>query len=212
MKKRDNLLRYVAVGILFCVVCVVYVGRLIYLQVAGQDYYTMSQPIVRVTRTVPIQAIRGEIYDKNGVPLVTNRYTYDLQLEYSSFPRSESEKNAMVLGLLQAGTRHDCTSVGNGSLPVAVSGTSDGLMVSFRSDFFAYGGARYRRFAALIEGLYVDWGHEEDAHPASPLLAAMSSMPYSGSDPETAETAADRMADFPPVHPGRHPRRRSDEG
>ena len=46
MKKRDNLLRYMTVGILFCVVCVVYVGRLIYLQVAGQDYYTMSQPIV----------------------------------------------------------------------------------------------------------------------------------------------------------------------
>ncbi|MBQ3590990.1 MAG: hypothetical protein II979_03545 [Clostridia bacterium] len=204
MKKRNNLLRYVAVGILFCVVCVVYVGRLIYLQVAGQDYYTMSQPIVRVTRTVPIQAIRGEIYDTNGVPLVTNRYSYDLQLEYSSFPRSESEKNAMVLGLLEASVRHDCTPLENGSLPIVVSGvsggTSGGLTVSFREDFFAYGGARYRRFAALIEGLYVDWGHEEDARPASPLLAAMAAVPYSGSDPETAETAADRMADFPPVN------------
>ncbi len=200
MKKRDNLLRYVAVGILFCVVCVVYVGRLIYLQVAGQDYYTMTQPVVHVTRTVPIQAIRGEIYDKNGVPLVTNRYSYDLQLEYSSFPKSESEKNAMVLGLLDAAVRHDCTAMETGSLPIAVSGTSDGLMVSFRGDFFAYSGARYRRFASLIEGLHVDWGHEEDALPASSLVAAMSAMPYSGTDPETAEASADRMADFPPVN------------
>lgn len=188
------------VGILFCVVCVVYVGRLIYLQVAGQDYYTMSQPIVYVTRTVPIQACRGEIYDTNGVPLVTNRYTYDLQLEYSSFPRSEAEKNTMVLGLLKAGVRHDCEVMTTGSLPITVSGTSDGLMVSFRGDFFAYGGARYRRFAALIEGLYVDWGHEEDARPASPLAAAMSAVPYSGTDPETMEAAMDRMGDFPPVN------------
>ena len=117
MKKRENLLRFMAVGVLFCAICMVYVGRLIYLQVAGQDYYTMSQPTTYVTRKVPIQAIRGEIYDRNGTPLVTNQYTYDLQLEYGSFPDRESEKNAMLLGLLEASVRHGAEATEYGSLP-----------------------------------------------------------------------------------------------
>ena len=117
MKKRENRLRFTIVGILFAAVCMVYTGRLIYLQVAGQDYYTMSQPTTYVTRQVPIQAVRGEIYDRYGKPLVTNRYTYDLQLEYSSFPKGEAEKNAMVTGLLAARERHGEEPAAAGALP-----------------------------------------------------------------------------------------------
>ena len=189
-----------AVGILFCAVCLVYVGRLIFLQVAGQDYYTQTPQISYVTRTVPIQACRGEIYDKNGVPLVTNRYSYDLQLDYASFPTAESEKNAMVLGLLQASVRHGCEPVEPGALPVTAEAASDGLILSFRGDFFAAGGARYRRFVALIDGLHVDRGNEEDAAPASPLLSAAAPVPYSGTDGDTAEAAVNRMEDIPPVN------------
>ena len=132
MKKRENLLRFIAVGVIFCAVCLIYVGRLIYLQVAGQDYYTMAQPTTYVTRRVPIQAIRGEIYDRNGVALVTNEYTYDLQLDYGSFPGSESEKNAMVLDLLEAAERHGAEAQGYGSMPVTADATSQGVIVSFR--------------------------------------------------------------------------------
>ena len=204
MNKRNNLLRYIAVGILFCAVCLVYLGRLVYLQVAGQDYYTQTPQIAVVTRKVPIQAIRGEIYDTNGVPLVTNRYTYDLQLDYAAFPKSESDKNAMVLGLLEASLRHDCAPTETGSLPVEVSavgaGDSGGLVISFREDFFTSSGARYRRFKALIEGLHVDRGDESDALPASPLVAERAAIPYSGTDSEVREAAADRLADFPPAN------------
>lgn len=199
MKKRENLLRFVAVGVLFCAVCMVYVGRLIYLQVAGQDYYTMSQPTTYVTRKVPIQAIRGEIYDRNGTALVTNQYTYDLQLEYGSFPDSESEKNAMLLGLLEASVRHGAEANACGSLPFVLHPTAEGLTVSFRGDFFTSGGARYRRFAALIDGLHVDWGTEEDADPASPLITGLATVPYSGTDRDTADAVESRLRDFPPA-------------
>ncbi len=196
MKKREYHLRFFAVGILFCAVCMVYVGRLIYLQVAGQDYYTMAQPTTYVTRTVPIQACRGEIYDRNGVALVTNRYTYELQLDYSSFPKSEADRNEMVLGLLDAGVRHGVEPVGLSSLPFEIDEAGGGLVVSFREDFFA-GGIRYRRFAALIDGLHVDYGTEEDADPLSPLVMDYGVVRYTGDDGEIEKIASDRAAELP---------------
>ncbi len=196
MKKRENQLRFLAVGVLFCAVCMVYVGRLIYLQVAGQDYYTMAQPTTYITRTVPIQACRGEIYDRNGVPLVTNRYTYDLQLEYSTFPKAESEKNEMVLGLLAAGERHGAAAVDIASLPFTIAGAGGGVTVSFREDFFT-GSVRYRRFVALIDGLHVDYGTEEDALPVSPLVLGRTAERYTGTDEEIEEIAADRVMELP---------------
>ena len=199
MKKRENLLRFIAVGVIFCAVCLIYVGRLIYLQVAGQDYYTMAQPTTYVTRRVPIQAIRGEIYDRNGVALVTNEYTYDLQLDYGSFPGSESEKNAMVLDLLEAAERHGAEAQGYGSMPVTADATSQGVIVSFRGDFFTSGGARFRRFAALVDGMHVDWGTEDDADPTSPLVTGMPMIPYSGTDRDVADAMESRMRDIPPA-------------
>ncbi|MBQ8641306.1 MAG: hypothetical protein IJ480_03740 [Clostridia bacterium] len=199
MKKRENLLRFMVVGVLFCAVCMVYVGRLIYLQVAGQDYYTMSQPKTYVTRTVPIQACRGEIYDRNGTALVTNRYTYDLQLDYGSFPAAESERNGMILGLLEAAERHEAQPSEYGSLPFEISETGNGLLVSFRTDFFTSGGARYRRFAALIDGLHVDMGDEDDAEASSPLIMGLADIPYSGSDRDVEDAAKGRLEDLPPA-------------
>lgn len=198
MKKRENLLRYFAVGFLFCAVCLVYLGRLVYLQVAGQDYYTQTPPISYVTRTVPIQACRGEIYDRNGVPLVTNAYTYDLQLDYGSFPKSETERNELLLSLLSAAERHTTPTVETGALPFTITANSTGgITVSFRSDFFATG-ARYRRFAALIEGLYVDVDDgSTGTHQTTTLLTEGGTLPYSGTDSEIAETIRGRMAELP---------------
>ncbi|MBR4961390.1 MAG: hypothetical protein IKY52_10870 [Clostridia bacterium] len=199
MKKRENLVRFMAVGVFFCAVCLLFVGRLIYLQVAGQDYYTMSQPKTYVTRRVPIQAVRGEIYDCYGKPLVTNSYTYDLQLDYASFPKTEAEKNAMLTGLLAAGVRHGEEPVAEGALPLTVEATSEGLFVSLYGDFFIGGGARYRRFAALVEGMHVDWGTEIDADPTSPLVVGGGILPYSGTDRDTADAVESRIRDIPPA-------------
>lgn len=179
MTKRQNLIRYFTVGILFCAVALVYLGRLVYLQVAGQDYYTQTPPISYVTRTVPIQACRGEIYDRNGVALVTNRYTYDLQLDYGSFPKTETERNDLVFSLLSAGERHSTEPNATGSLPFSIEASGSGMTVSFRSDFFA-GGARYRRFSNLIEGLYVD--NDDSITATSALIRGTRTIPYSGED------------------------------
>ncbi|MBO5195740.1 MAG: hypothetical protein J6C03_01430 [Clostridia bacterium] len=101
MKRRDHLLRYIALGFIFVAVSLVYIARLITIQIASQDYYTETVVTKTYTRTEPIQAQRGEIYDRNGKVLVENKYTYDLYLDGGSFPKSNEDKNNILLKLTQ---------------------------------------------------------------------------------------------------------------
>ena len=101
MKKREFLVRYVALATAFVLVCLIYVGQLINYQVAGQDYYTMTQSGRTYTRKRPIQALRGQIYDANGKPLVTNKYSYSVNLDATSLPRKNTEQNDFLLSVLE---------------------------------------------------------------------------------------------------------------
>ncbi len=103
MRRRDHLARYVAIGVVFVLVALVYVIKLFNLQIAGQDHYETGQSIVYTERRVSLYALRGEIYDTNGKPLVTNVYSYDVCFEAGGFPKSDSEANALVLGTLEKG-------------------------------------------------------------------------------------------------------------
>ena len=79
--RRTHLWRYLGIVLVFCLISVIYLGRLFYLQILCGPPDSGSDTD---TRRVTVQAVRGEIYDRNGVPLVTNRYTYDLTLSYST--------------------------------------------------------------------------------------------------------------------------------
>ena len=99
--------RVSALTVFFVAVCLVYAGILISLQARGNAYAIyVDGPAVpdggRVM-TVTVQAVRGEIYDRNGKPLVTNRYSYDLSLDYRSFLSvgDAHARNGLLLGLLE---------------------------------------------------------------------------------------------------------------
>ena len=98
-RNRDNLWRYILIGGIFIVVAFIYVGIFIDLQVSGQDYYSMTTPVSYKTRSVKIQAQRGEIYDRNGKKLIGNEYFYDLRLDYGSMPAKSTGKNDVILSL-----------------------------------------------------------------------------------------------------------------
>lgn len=99
-KKRDHLARYIALGAFFVIVCLVFIARLINIQVAGQDYYTETLRDNNYTRTEKIQAQRGCIYDSKGRELVSNVYYYDIYLDAGSMP-SGLAKNDVVLRLIE---------------------------------------------------------------------------------------------------------------
>ncbi len=161
MKKKEHLIRYFALGVLFCAFCVLYTGRLLYLQVAGQDYYTMATPTVYYTRTEPIQAFRGEIYDRNGTPLVTNQYTYNLQLDYGSFPKKEADKNALLCRAMAILSDHEITPNAPGTTPFVISTGENS--VSFRYDDAFFDTVKGRRYEKLIDGMNLDDVQDVDA-------------------------------------------------
>jgi len=168
MKKRDNLVRLISIGAIFIMVALVYIGRLLYLQVSGQDYYTMSTPAVTYKRTVTVQAQRGEIYDRNGVPLVTNAYRYDLCLDYASRPASAAEMNKMIMdihGLALLSGEVEALTEPAPSLNVTVG--EDGLTFAYPENFEST--TRGKRYKKLVGELNVD----EDATPDEEGAALM---------------------------------------
>lgn len=100
--KRDFLTRYIALGAIFVVGCLIFIARLINIQIAGQDYYKSTSASVSDvrTRTVKIHAVRGEIYDRNGKPLVVNKYTYNVNFDKGSMPGGNAGMNLSILNTL----------------------------------------------------------------------------------------------------------------
>lgn len=98
--KKRYLFRYLLIAAVFCTVCVVYLGRLFYVQISGREN---AYDDGTTTMRVKVQAVRGEILDRNGVSLVSNRYTYDLTLSYASLSVIGSARaNQTYLRLLEA--------------------------------------------------------------------------------------------------------------
>lgn len=98
--KQKRAWRYLSVAILFCLVCSVYLGRLLYIQITGQDTAVESNTTVR---RVTVKAVRGQIYDRNGNALVSNAYSYDLTLNASAFSNMGAiASNEICLQMLDA--------------------------------------------------------------------------------------------------------------
>ena len=99
-KKRGFLLRSIFLAAFFVVVSLIYTGRLIRYQISGRDTYIKENTVRNKYRYETIHAQRGEIYDRNGVPLVVNAYTYDIRLDGGSMPSAQRDKNATILSVL----------------------------------------------------------------------------------------------------------------
>ena len=97
MEKRYTGRLWSLVG-LFILICLLYSARLINIQIAGRDYYT-SVSNETYTRTVTIQAQRGEVFDCNGTPLIKNEYSYNIVLDRGTLPTRNAEQNDTLLKL-----------------------------------------------------------------------------------------------------------------
>lgn len=97
--RSKSISRLWGLGIAFLAVCAVYVIRLAVLELNSENIGGHRQDGT-TERTVVVQAVRGQIYDRNGVPLVTNDYTYDLTMDYSVLPKDQLLRNDAVLKAL----------------------------------------------------------------------------------------------------------------
>jgi len=90
--------RYFILSFLVFLISVIFVFRLIYLQiVCGEEYRELSEK--KLLNSVPIKAPRGKILDRYGRPLVSNRTGFSVQIHKTDI--SSQELNAMIYRLIQ---------------------------------------------------------------------------------------------------------------
>ncbi len=161
MKRTSLISRIAILAALYIAIVFVFLARLLYLQVSGQDYYTMSTPSRTYKRYVTIQAQRGEIFDRNGKPIVVNRYAYNLELDYSSEPVDDGEFNDMILDLTALAEKNgDGDKLTETNTAMILTLRSDGINFAFADGIFDT--AKGRRLNKLLTELGLEEGYTAD--------------------------------------------------
>ena len=117
-----NFRRLLALLLVMVIVLGIYSIRLFQIQIVqGEDYAKLSSQGYRTV--VSIAASRGEIVDRNQLPLVSNRTSYAVVLDYNYFPHGTSEEkrneqNDCLLAL--AKILQEQEEQWNDSLPITV--------------------------------------------------------------------------------------------
>lgn len=100
-KSSVQILRYVFIIAVLILVCSVFCARLVSIQIIDPPDDSGRYDIPTYTRKEIISAQRGEIYDRNGKPLVTNDYSRSIVLDYGDFPWTADEVNTLILNSVQ---------------------------------------------------------------------------------------------------------------
>lgn len=106
-EKRREPRRIIMTGLIMACF-VAFAGMLIKLQVVDGEAYLMKGSSIS-EKTVVIRAARGEILDRNGNPLVTNRQGYSLVFESALFPspKQMKERGEIIHSLIQLLDEHE---------------------------------------------------------------------------------------------------------
>ena len=98
--RRQFCNRYTVIAVVFILVCAVYIVSIARIQLG----YTpgAKDNTSEIKYTEPIAAVRGEIYDRNGKPLVTNKYSYSLLLNWGTMPETYTAGNRTIIGVMKA--------------------------------------------------------------------------------------------------------------
>ncbi len=94
VNKRRNAFVFTVIGVLFFAFLV----HLFNIQVVGTN--RDSDSAVSVV-TVSVPAVRGEILDRNGYPLVTNKQVNKIIFNYLAFPTDYTERNKIIIELIR---------------------------------------------------------------------------------------------------------------
>ena len=167
-KKRGYFIRYLTLAAVFVIVCLIYTGRLIGYQITGQHPAANTSKSDYSYRYETIHAQRGEIFDRNGVPLVINAFTYDLRLDGGSMPYAQAEKNDIILSVLSdAETAGEMDSFTYPASPFTFFPMPDGSSVHFEyNEEYFENAARKKKFYRLVNQLNCteDTPAEDTAH------------------------------------------------
>lgn len=103
------------IAVVLVLACLLGFGYDLYdIQVKNNEYYAAQSSMVK-TYTVPLEAARGEIVDRNGNPLVTNRKGNSITLNAEYFPSAKDNeaRNKIILDLLELFSKNKEETVEN---------------------------------------------------------------------------------------------------
>lgn len=101
--------KLIGLAVVVCLFLCAGIARLVHITVSGDSFADLVSDYTR-SRTVTIQANRGEIFDRNGVPLVKNRYSYEIRMNYRLMSADDGEYNALWLKVCEAVAATDSPS------------------------------------------------------------------------------------------------------
>ena len=98
MNSKKNKNRGNAAIAVICVLFTVFLVHLFRVQVIGtKEEAEAAMSVVSVS----VSPIRGEILDRNGYPLVTNKQVNKIVFNYPSFPKNYTERNKIIIELIK---------------------------------------------------------------------------------------------------------------
>ena len=105
--------RLIAIAVIFLLVAGVYLVEMLVLRISGKgtDIYTVYDG-GGWSQTVTVDALRGDIYDRNGVLLVTNRITRSMAFTYDAIPNTSEELNTSIARVADALRDNGFSAVG----------------------------------------------------------------------------------------------------
>ncbi|MDR1364346.1 MAG: hypothetical protein LBJ32_01785 [Oscillospiraceae bacterium] len=112
----DNKKRSLAVVIFVCTVFSVFIIRLVDWQIINSDYYN-KRALSSNAYIIKSAAVRGEIFDSDGVGLVVNKIGYCVILDRLTAPRGK--ENKLIVEITKFIEKTNC--VWNDTLPITIS-------------------------------------------------------------------------------------------
>ncbi len=100
--RRSFALRFILLGVLFAVVCLVYAARLVRLQLGDSETFFQYSDGDLTSYVVTVKAGRGALCDRNGTVLVSDSTSYDLRINYDTMAADNAGINDMILHALLA--------------------------------------------------------------------------------------------------------------
>ncbi|MBR0085291.1 MAG: hypothetical protein IJL97_01955 [Lachnospiraceae bacterium] len=133
--------RIFIIAAIFTVLFVVLIVKLYSLQIIhGEEYQDTFT--YRIEKQREINSARGNIYDRNGNVLASNRLSYNVIFEESSLLTNNSEYNTMINNLIELLHKYNCDFIYNIPIDIDENGEfyftkSDAAVVNFKKDIFS---------------------------------------------------------------------------